>query len=138
MGEALRAGRVDAVAVYDPFMGSIAASDGRVLGRPYDAIGARFVNSAWFALKPWVDGHRDAALRFAKVMSQAAEYTNAHYEALIPLISSFSKIAPDTLAKMVRVQVPSSMPPELIQPVIDLSAGYHEIPASFRARAMML
>ena len=138
MSEALKSSRVDAVAVYEPFMGQIKAAGGRVIGKPYDAIGARFVNAAWFALGPWADRHRDAAIRFARVISQAAAYTNVHYDELIPLVSSFSKIAPETLAQMVHVRVPPSVTPALIQPVIDLSAKYHEIPAAFPAQEMLI
>lgn len=138
MAGALAAQHVDAVAVYDPFMGAIVASGARVLGKPYDALGAPFVNAAWFALRPWADAHHDAALRFAEVIRRAAAYTNPHYDALIPLISSFSKIPPETLAKMVHVRVPTTFTAAQVQPVVDLAAKEHEIPNAFHAREMML
>ena len=138
MPEALKAGRVDAVAIYEPFVGSVVASGARIIGKPYDAIGPRFVNAAWFALEPWVNTHRILAVRFARVIHDAAEYTNNHYDELIPLVSSFSKLSPETLQKMVHARVSTSLSPELVQPVIDLAARFHEIPAPFRAQDMLV
>lgn len=133
MASALKAKRVDAVAVYEPFVGSVRESGAKIVGRPYDAVSPAFVNSAWFALKPWVDAHRGAAARFAAVLGRASDYTNTHYDDILPLIAGFTKLPVSTLQNMVHAYVPNAVTAPLIQPVIDVAARAKIIAASFPA-----
>lgn len=130
--------RVDAIAVYNPFMAAAEASGARVLGKPYDAIATSFLTAAWCADANWVAAHRATALAFGKVIHDAAAYTNPHYTDLIPFIAGFSKTEVATLEKMQPVLVPPAVTAADIQPLIDVSAKYKELAASFPARDEIL
>jgi len=139
MQAALESKRVDAAASYEPFLSAATHSgSAKVFAKPYDAIGPSFLTGAWFALGPWVNEHRAAAIAFARVLDQASQYVNGHYDDLTPLISQFTKLSPETLHNMVKLYTPPGLRPGDIQPVVDAAARAHEIPASFPAADMIL
>ena len=135
---ALQAKRVDAAVSYEPFLSSaVGTGAAKVYAKPYDAIGNGFLTGAWFTLGPWASQHREAAIRFAQILDQASQYVDAHYDDLIPLISQFSKLPPETLHKMVKVVVPPTLTAAALQPVVEAAVRAHEIPASIRAGEMI-
>jgi NitT/TauT family transport system substrate-binding protein len=139
MQAALEAKRVDVAAMYEPFLSAaVHAGSAKLFAKPYDAIGNSFLTGAWFALEPWVNDHRAAAIAFAKVLDQSSTYVNSHYDELTPLISSFTKLSPETLHNMVKLYTPPGLRAADLQPVIDVSAKAHEIPASFPAAQLIL
>jgi NitT/TauT family transport system substrate-binding protein len=139
MQAALDAKRVDAAASYEPFLSAATRSGtARVFAKPYDAIGNGFITGAWFTLAPWANEHRDAAIKFAQILDQAATYVNTHYDDLLPLISQVSKLPPETLRSMVKLYTPPRLDPATLQPIVDAAARAKEIPSAFRAADMIL
>jgi len=137
MGAALQAQRVDAIALYEPFLTAALSQGGRPIGTPYASIAPAFMVVGWFAYGPWADSHRDAVTAFATVLNRGAAYTNAHYRDLIPMISQYSHIPTDALAKMQFATIASSLDPAMIQPVINAAAKYHVIPRAFPAKELI-
>lgn len=135
---ALDAKRVDAIMVSEPVL-TAAMSSGhtRKLAGPYGSIAKRFIVDNFFANATWLANHRDAALRFADVMRRATAYTNAHYDDMIPLISSYTSISQDVLRNMRRIKGAPALTPDQIQPIIDAAAKYGEIPSAFSAADMI-
>lgn len=138
MYAALTQKRVDAIAVYNPYMAAAEASGARALGKPYDAIASDFLTAAWCANTAWVRAHHDAAIRFAQVIREAAAYTDPHYDELIPFIAEFSKTPIETLKTMQPVLVPPSVTAAEIQPLIDAAAKYKELSTTFPAEDEIL
>jgi NitT/TauT family transport system substrate-binding protein len=135
---ALEARRVDAIVAFEPYLSAAEASGARAIATPFDAIAPAFLASSWFAVAPWVTEHHDVATSFATVMSRSSAYVNVHYQEMIPMLADFSKMAPETLAKMGQSQVPSSLVPSQLQPVIDAAVKTQYIPLTFKAEDMML
>ena len=135
---ALQQGRVDAIHVYEPFRGQAERAGARAIVAPYATIGNGFAFSCWFTNANFVSQHRDAALKFAQVMHDAAVYTNAHYDELIPFIASFSKMTVDDVRTIRKVYAATSLKPADIQPVIDTAYKYHEIDKVFPAQELIL
>lgn len=134
---ALQAKRVDALTIYEPYLIAAENAGARTIGKPYDAIALEFEPGLWFASSAWASQHRDATLRFAATMQEASVYVGAHYDDLLPMVNSFSKIDVDTLRKMPPPRFPAGVRSALIQPVIDTAAKFHELPAAFRAQEMI-
>jgi NitT/TauT family transport system substrate-binding protein len=135
---ALQQKRVDAIAIFEPYVSAAEAAGAKEIGAPYDAVSTHFMTACWFANGDWIKDHRDVALRFARVINQAQAYTNPHYTELVPFIAEFSKLPVETLRKMPIVHVPNSMSAALVQPLIDTAAKYKELPQDFPARDMIL
>lgn len=130
--------RFNAAFIFEPYTGSMMAQGAKVIGTPFDAIAPRWMPTAWFAVADWTKDHRAAALRFADVLTGIYPYANAHYADLIPLISSFSKLSPETLRTMTPVLATPTFDSALMQPVIDAAVKYGEIAKTFDARTMLL
>jgi NitT/TauT family transport system substrate-binding protein len=135
---ALDAKRVDAIVLFEPLRSEALARGARSLGKPFDAISRRFLSGAYFATRSWLADNRDAALRFAAVLRQGAEYANAHYDELIPVISGFSKVSPEVVRRATQLHYATALAPSDIQPLIDVAVRYKEFPAPFRAQDTIL
>jgi NitT/TauT family transport system substrate-binding protein len=137
MFAALQQKRIDAAAMYEPYLTAADTSGTvRIIGKPYDAIALRFMAAAWFGNSAWMKEHRDATIRFAQVIFAAQEYTNAHYEELIPLIADFSKLPVETLRKTPVVRVVPTLQGPLVQPLLDVAMKYKELSGTLRAQEM--
>lgn len=134
MFAALGQHRIDAAVIYEPFLtAAIASGTVRTIAKPYDAIAPRFMAAAWFGNSTWMKEHRDVTLRFARVLFQSQEYTNAHYEELIPLVADFSKLSVDVLRKTPTVRVVPTLQGPLLQPLLDTASKYKELSTPLRA-----
>lgn len=133
----LQAKRVDAGAVYEPFLSAAMAQGARSLVKPYDGVAQTFLIVGWTVDRTWASANRAQVLAFANVLNRGNQYGNAHYKELAPMIADFSKMPVDVLGKLAYPTVPPTLAPALIQPVIDLAARYQAIPASFPARELI-
>lgn len=130
---ALQSGRVDSIHVYEPFRGQAERAGFRAIVAPYYTIGKDFVFSGWFANLGWASAHRELALKFAQIMHDASLYTNAHYDELIPVIASYTKMTPEDIKAMRKVRTAPNLTPGELQPLIDVAAKFHELDRPFPA-----
>lgn len=130
--------RVDAVVLTQPYL-SLALDSGkvRVLGLAWSAISPSFMFGAWFAMNDWAAKHLSIVRTFARVTSQAAQYTNIHHSETASLLADASKIPIETIDKMSRVDTATALDPMLIQPMIDASAKYKLLPHGFPAKDLI-
>ena len=75
--------------------------------------------------------HPDAAKKFVAVMQQTARWANAHHAESLQILRDVSKA--DFPSTMHRATYGESLDPALFQPVIDNSAKYGALTASFPA-----
>jgi NitT/TauT family transport system substrate-binding protein len=135
---ALSAGRIDAMVLSVPFLADVLASGQvRVIGWPNDAIAKRFLISAWFTTTAYARANRAVVERFALVARKAATYTNAHHAETLSILSAFSGMAPERLARMERATVGLRLDESDIQPVIDVAAKYALISHRFDAKELI-
>jgi hypothetical protein len=74
----------------------------------------------------------------SKRVSAITLYVNAHYDDLLPMISTFSGLPTETLAKMPKPVVPTAMRSVILQPVIDSAVHFKAIAAPFKAQDVIL
>jgi NitT/TauT family transport system substrate-binding protein len=135
---ALLEGRIDGFTLGEPFVTqALASGQTRVLAKSMDSIGPHFLVTGWFSMSSYIDAHRDAIVRFEHVLQAATIYANAHQAAMIPVMVSFSKLDPATIARTIRFQRPTVLKPELVQPVVDVMVRQHVIPQTFDARELI-
>ena len=137
MPAALAAKRIDAIVVYDPYLNAAEVLGARSVGKPYDQIAVNYLDAAWFTTIPYATAHRDAIVKFAAALNRGQQYYDTHYDDLIPLISDFTKLAPDTLHKLMPELIPATLTPTLIQPVIEAAVRYGAITSSFPAKELI-
>lgn len=134
---ALMANRIVAYGLYEPFLSLALAGGARAFANPVEAVGDHILSGAWFASLPWATAHRAAVIRFVRVLSQAAQYVDAHYQDLFPMIAQYSKIPVATLQRMAFNKIQTAFNVESLQPLINAAAETHEIEKPFPAKELI-
>jgi NitT/TauT family transport system substrate-binding protein len=131
MPVALQSGRIDAAMISNPVLGVALAQGARILGDALDAIAPRMVIGAWFTTRAWAKTHPDLVRKFERAMRLSAIWANANPAQSAVLIARYtgSPVEPGTQ----RVVYAEKMDVGLIQPLIDASARYGTLKATFPA-----
>jgi NitT/TauT family transport system substrate-binding protein len=135
---ALKNGRIDAAAFVEPVLDN-ALADGqlRPLADAFGALAPQFLFAAWFSTKGWVQDHPDTARRFARILAQAAQYTNAHHRETAAMVAKFTSIPQDVIEHMTRTPSGTVLDAGMLQPIIDAAFKYKVIPRTFPATEMI-
>ncbi|HEX3866664.1 MAG TPA: ABC transporter substrate-binding protein, partial [Gemmatimonadaceae bacterium] len=139
MAPALTTGRLDAVAIVEPFYTQL-ADKFTAIGLPYENMngGKPFQTTGAIGYKPWVDANKDATRRFAQALLKTADWANKNSAEVTALLGQLTKVDPAVLAAYHRVTYSTSSDPRLMQPVVDAVAKYGFIPHSFPVSEMTL
>lgn len=131
---AVEQGRVAAAVLVPPFAAR-ALADGKLrsLGNIFTAIAPRFLETAWFTTGAYAASHRDVLARFAKVVSDASTYVNAHNAELADTIAQFTGQTTQSILNDGISYLSSTADPKDIQPLIDAEAKYGLIRERFDA-----
>lgn len=135
---ALEQGRIEAGLTTEPYMTKdLKSGKVRVLVDMLNGYPHPILESAFFSTRDYVAKNADAVARFAKVLRQAAVYSNTHEAQTVPLMAAFAGLDAETAAQMHHTFTATSFDPQQVQPVIDLAAKYKVIPHGFNAREMI-
>jgi len=138
MTPALDDHRVDGAMLTAPIMDeALATGKYRAVAPVMSFIAPRSLFSAYFAIRDWAEGHKDAVKRFADVVVASAAYTNAHHTELTALIAELVGFPPATIARMTWPVGGTALVVAEIQPVIDIAAKYGYVAKRFAAREMI-
>jgi NitT/TauT family transport system substrate-binding protein len=135
---AIDGGRVAGGGLIDPILqAALDAKRVRSIGHPFDAIAPEFLYTAWFTTRSYASSNTAAVRAFASAVGEASIYCNQHPAATVDLLSKFTGVAPNEIARFHRVSLGTSLDPKLIQPLIDACAKYKVIEAPFNAADMI-
>jgi NitT/TauT family transport system substrate-binding protein len=135
---ALEAGRIDAAVFKTPFV-TIAMDSGkfRLLGKPLDAIGPRFLVSGWVASVDFITKNPAIATGFAQAMSEAAKYTNAHQSETTDLVAAFTGQDAAQVGHGVRSTTAESITLADLQRPMDFAVKYGIMDKSFDVKGLL-
>lgn len=135
---ALESGRVDAVSLTSPFWDdAVATGRARILAKSLDTIAKRFQVSGFVANADAVAKAPDPMTRFARAMHESIVYCNAHLDATIDLVASYSGVPAAVIAKSTRVIDPEYVEASLVQPVIEASVKSGLLDQRFDAKEII-
>jgi NitT/TauT family transport system substrate-binding protein len=135
---ALESGRIDAAVIQEPRLTELIRSGNvRLLGKPYDVIGKRFLNAVQIATADFVTANRDLIVRFAKASLEVNVFANAHQDQTAPWLSEFAKVPLDTILHSNRAVFAETLSVADIQLVIDAAARLKLIATAFDARELI-
>jgi NitT/TauT family transport system substrate-binding protein len=122
---AVEEGRVDGANVNTPTLTrALDRGKVRVLAQIFNAIGPRFLNTAWFATTDYVNANRDVISRFARTLRDASAYCNAHHADTAPMVAAYMKLDTGLVARMARCTFPEELSVRDIQPLVEISVRY--------------
>lgn len=136
--DSVETGRVDAVVLKPPFL-TTALDDGkvRVLGKPLDAIGPRFLLSGWVASVDFISKNPAAVSGFAAAMAEASRYTNAHQAATTDIVAAFTGQDASLIGRGVRSTAAETLNLSDIQVPLDFAYKYGVLSQHFDASALL-
>jgi NitT/TauT family transport system substrate-binding protein len=135
---AISAHRVDGAVLLQPLLAeAVASKEVKNFAPAYDAIASSFVFAAYFTSSDYAKAHPEIVAKFAKVLYEAAAYTNKHHAETAAMMADVSKIPVATVEHMPRTDGATSINPAQYQPVIDAAAKFKLIPHGFPAREML-
>jgi len=102
-----------------------------------DTFGSTFAFSVYFTTKDYAAKNATAVKTFAKVLADAARFTNAHHDVTAPMLADFSGVALATIQRMPRVNNGTTISAHSVQPMIDAEAKYGFIDHAFPAAEMI-
>jgi NitT/TauT family transport system substrate-binding protein len=116
----------------EPDLSEMLASDGRVLAKAYTAIAPQWILGGYFCTADFAKSHPDVVRKFADAMSEAAAWANANHAATAAILAKYGK-AP-LPPNVQRMYYPERLRAADLQPLIDASAKYGILKATFPAR----
>jgi NitT/TauT family transport system substrate-binding protein len=136
MAAALKAGRIDAAMISEPFLTEQSA-DIEVLANAFAAIAPEWVAAVFVASKAWVTANPDAARRFVAAMHETGRWANAHHAETAKILSPLSGVPEVTFAAMTRTTYTDQLTRALLQPGIDAAFRYGALKAAFDTSAIV-
>lgn len=129
---ALNAGRIAAGILVNPLLQrAVDAGNARVLANCLDAVAPQFSLSEFYTTGAYAKAHPEILKTFAAVMARTARWANAHQGESGRILAKWTKarVPPDAA----RAVYGERFDPAELQPIIDASAHYKIIKASFPA-----
>jgi NitT/TauT family transport system substrate-binding protein len=123
---ALRAHRIDAAAISEPFMHE-ALPESRSIGAPYDGVASRFLMGGMFARADYAKANPELMRKLNEIISEAGEWANTHPVESGELMKKYLKA--DVPAGTIRFLFSPDKSAALLQPLIDVSAKYGALKA---------
>jgi NitT/TauT family transport system substrate-binding protein len=132
MNDAVQRGTVIGAVSVEPWL-SDARDKGMRTITPANGIASLFVASAWVGSQSWAEAHPAVVGPFVSAIYTAGRWGNNNHAASIPIVSKYTKLPPEILAKMRHGHFAEATDLKTIQPVIDAMVSYAYIPKGFSA-----
>jgi NitT/TauT family transport system substrate-binding protein len=136
MSVALAQGHIAAALLAEPSATEFKSST-RVLSKCFDGIAPNFMISAYIATTKWANAHPDLVQKFQQAIRETAAWANKNHDKTAEMLAKEAKISPDVVRAMNRSVYPERTDPAMIQPVIDVTAKYGALNATFPASEMI-
>ena len=134
--EAVASGRVDAAMMAEPQLsGALQAKRVRILSTPMDTIGKEWIIGTWFTTSAYAKAHPDVVKAFAKAMQLSADWANHNQAESGKLLEAQTGVQLGANAS--RVIFANKLDVSQMQPLIDASAKYGSLKASFPASQLL-
>jgi len=125
MAVTLERGTVDAAYPTEPTVtAALKTGKVRVVAHPWEAIGKRWVITAYVAMDAWVQKNPQQATAFVKAIREAQIWANHNHDKTAVIFQKWSSMPIETITTMTRSTYTEKLDLALIQPLLDV--GYQE------------
>jgi NitT/TauT family transport system substrate-binding protein len=121
---ALKADRVDAIWVVEPFRSQAQAAGYRALMNPFEEAAPNYTVANYFASKQYISENPEVVARFVRAMNTSLEYSQSHPDAVRAVVPTYTQIPKEVAEKMVLPTWGPEIQEDSIQLTADLSAKY--------------
>jgi NitT/TauT family transport system substrate-binding protein len=132
MSEAVNSGRIDAAEMtYPELADALEKKSVRVIGYPFEAIAKEFLAGVWFTTAAWAKAHPDLVRAYASAMAMSADWANKNPDRSAKILERVTGVPLNPASP--RILFARTLDPRQMQSVIDMSAKYGLLKASFPA-----
>lgn len=127
MSASLESGRVDAIAVVEPFFQAALAQGHRavLVAYPYDLdSGLQFALGTFFTSAAYASENPDVIQRFIRAMSKSNEYAQEHPDAARAIMPTFTAISPEVAAEVSLPNFPADLPLDEVRAQAELMGRF--------------
>jgi NitT/TauT family transport system substrate-binding protein len=136
MADSVATGRIDAVMMTEPELSrALESKKVRIFSTPMESIGSEFLFGVWFTTIGYAKAHPDIVKGFAAAMAEAANWANRNQGESAKILEAHTGVTMG--ANAARVLFANKLDVKQIQPVIDASAKYGALKASFPASQLL-
>jgi NitT/TauT family transport system substrate-binding protein len=139
MGPAIDRGAIDAAVLTEPALSkALQKNDVRILVDPLPIISPRFVAASWFSTRQFVERNPEAVKRYVAAMYETARWANRNHKASAPILVRYTKMEPDDVDKMIRVDFAEQTRAAEYQPLLDACTKFGYLPKTVAASDLLL
>jgi NitT/TauT family transport system substrate-binding protein len=136
MADSVATGRIDAVMMTEPELSrALESKKVRIFSTPMESIGSEFLFGVWFTTIAYAKAHPDVVKGFTAAMAEAANWANRNQGESAKILEAHTGVTMG--ANAARVLFANKLDAKQIQPVIDASAKYGALKASFPASQLL-
>jgi NitT/TauT family transport system substrate-binding protein len=118
---ALANGNVDAVFVVEPFQQAVLAAGGRKIASSYVDAAPNLAVALYFTSQQLQSENPGLVKRFTDAMADSLSYADAHPDEARAIIGTYTKIAPEVIAKVTLPKWPADINRDSIEALADLA-----------------
>jgi NitT/TauT family transport system substrate-binding protein len=118
---ALANGQVDAVFVVEPFQQAVLAEGGRKIASSYVDAAKDLTVAAYFTSQQLQAENPDLVKRFTAAMQESLSYADSHPDEAREIIGTYTKIAPEVIAKVTLPKWPADINRDSLETMADLA-----------------
>jgi NitT/TauT family transport system substrate-binding protein len=138
MEATLRAGKVDAISVHEPFATAALEKGGsRVLAQPWGDVLPKFLIASWFASEKWLAKNKETGQAFVRAIGRGIDAIQADTEGSRAAMVKWAGLSPDLAGKIGLPSFEKGISEGDIQATIDLTLKYKLIAKAFKAREVI-
>jgi NitT/TauT family transport system substrate-binding protein len=121
MIDAVKGDRVDAAFVVEPFLSAGLAGDLQLVGWPYNTVQKRIPVAQYAASRTYIQQNPDVIERFVRAYHKGVDWTNQNKgsEEWAKIISGYTRLPPEKLAKLALPPFEKTVDPASIEPVLE-------------------
>ncbi|WP_436764250.1 ABC transporter substrate-binding protein [Streptosporangium sp. V21-05] len=127
MLDQLNAGRVDAIATIQPFIGGVKAAGHAALGDPFLSVASPTVAGMWIADRQWADKNPKKVASFIAGLNAADTWVSSHDQEARSFLSAALKLPPQVMANVPLPDWDSSISSDALAPWIDAVAASGQV-----------
>lgn len=120
---ALKAGRVDAIFVVEPFQQAAVAAGMRKIASSYVDAAPNLTVAMYFTSTKLAGENPDLVARFTEAMKESLAYADAHPDEARAVIKTYTQIAAEVVDKMTLPKWPAEIDRKSIETLADLATG---------------
>jgi NitT/TauT family transport system substrate-binding protein len=129
-------GHADAATITNPFLGAaLAGGTVRLLANTGADVAPIVIEGGYFCSADYVKANADMLKRFSNAVLKAGQWANTHPDEAFAIMQKYAKLPP--VKTSTHAVYPAAFSAKDLQPLIDASAKYGAIKASFPARDVL-